>query len=70
MTIALLKGPGFEARYDGDMEAGRWMDLATVYKSLCPVLEEIITGLTLENQIAWEIASEIIKLKHFTNMYM
>ncbi len=44
-----------------------------MYKSLCPVLGEIITklhlspnitltGLTLENQIAWKTVSEIIKL--------
>ncbi len=29
-----------------------------------------LTGLTLENQIAWKTVSEIIKLKHFTKMYM
>ncbi len=29
-----------------------------------------MTGLTLENQIAWKTVSEIIKLKHFTKMYM
>ncbi len=38
----------------------------TVYKSLCPVLGTCplnitLTGLTLENQIAWKTVSEIIK---------
>ncbi len=43
------------------------LDFAPELLGLAP--DYNVTGLTLENQIAWKTASEIIKLKHFLHVH-